>query len=169
MKYPMSDFTAGHLVDTPGKKAYFNFMAKQGGGWDMTMERHDRGCNPATIRGQHEYFMSIVDQEDLKKYALEEYDLPKNAEKRHLPLEEKMFKVVKNKTGCLASQFRGKIPQIHSLCTDQPQPITSFISEETPKVKKESSIDKIQNVLKMCKNLTDGEKKVIIQSLQLSF
>ena len=163
----MSDFLTRTFLDTPGKKSFFNFMTEQSGGWDAVMSRIDRGCTHVYVGGQQNYLKSIIDYDELVKTVLEEYDRPENRSKRHWPLEDKIKAHLKNRSSCLATQWRNKTSQIYNMMTNQP--ISSFVKDDTPKVKRESSIDRIQNVLEMCKDLTDGEKKVIIQSLQLSF
>ena len=172
-KYLTSDFE-GRSLNKPAKLTFFNFIADQSGGWPTVRDRVKRGCyaTGGQIRGQYDFFMEIVDREDLEKRALQFYDLPINASKKSWTLDEKVKSFAKVKIQGMAKQFRRNTSMIYGMIHNQPMrsPLTPpFFNDDTPKVKKESSIDRIQNVLEMCKDLTDGEKKVIIQSLQLSF
>ena len=172
-KYLTSDFE-GRSLNKPAKLTFFDFIANRSGGWSTVNDRVERGCyaTGGQIRGQYDFFMSIVDRGDLERRALEFFDLPVNSSRKNWTLDEKVKSFAKVKIQGMTKQFRRNTSMIYGIIHNQPirSSLTPpFFNDDTPKVKRESSIDRIQNVLEMCKDLTDGEKKVIIQSLQLSF
>ncbi len=141
-------------------------MFDQSGGDGKVLDRIDRGCSHIHVGGQFQYFLNIVDHDELKDRVLEIYDLPKNHNKRHWPLEDKINAYVKNQCNCLTSQWRGKTVQIYNMLNDKSYPITSsFISDDTPKPKKENPDMLLWDVLEMGKKLTDSDKQIAIRGL----
>ncbi len=168
MTYPLSDFNTKHVIDTPGKRNYFQFMFDQSGGDGKVLDRIDRGCGHLIVTNQFKYFLKIVDYDELKDRVLEIYDLPKNHNKRHWPLEDKINAYVKNRCNCLASQWRGKTVQIYNMLNDKSYPITSsFISDDTPKLKKQDSYNQVQEILELVRKLDKKQRSVLDTSLTL--
>ena len=63
---------------SPGKIAFFEFLAMRAGGWKKIRDRIDRGCSPITgqLRGQEKMFMNLVDLDDFTHRVLDFYDRP---------------------------------------------------------------------------------------------
>ena len=163
-KYLTSDFE-GYSLDKPAKLTFFNFVADRSGGWPVVIDRVERGCyaTGGQIRGQYDFFMSIVDREDLEKRALEFYDLPKNAPRKNWTLDDKVKSFAKVKIQGMTKQFRRNTAMIYGMIHNQPMP-SSFFNDDTPKVKKEDP-DMLWDVLEMCKKLTDSDKQLLVRLL----
>ena len=163
-KYLTSDFE-GYSLDKPAKLTFFNFVADRSGGWPVVIDRVERGCyaTGGQIRGQYDFFMSIVDREDLEKRALEFYDLPKNAPRKNWTLDDKVKSFAKVKIQGMTKQFRRNTAMIYGMIHNQPMP-SPFFNDDTPKVKKEDP-DMLWDVLEMCKKLTDSDKQLLVRLL----
>ena len=141
-KYLTSDFE-GRQLTSPGKTAFFEFLAMRAGGWKKIRDRIDRGCSPIAgqLRGQEEMFMSLVDLDDFTHRVLDFYDQLENAHKKSLPLDEKMRHYAKVKIQGMSCQFRKQTDLIYSLHHNQPEPPSSrFFNDDTPTTTQEQVI-----------------------------
>ena len=133
-KYLTSDFE-GHQLTSPGKIAFFEFLAMRAGGWKKIRDRIDRGCSPITgqLRGQEKMFMNLVDLDDFTHRVLDFYDRPEKSHEKSLPLDEKMKHYAKVKIQGMSQQFRKQTDLIYSLHHNQPEPLPSrFCNDDTP-------------------------------------